>query len=125
MDPRCTKMTPNGSKRPKITPRPTLSHQDGPNMSPDGPRVSQHGIRVYLRGVTGCVSSVVLGPGMMCPYVIGRDSWDRGGQESVVRPDFNSPQDLGEEALTERTRLTVETDFPDNIVIVVVAVVFC
>ena len=55
---------------------------------------------------------------MMCPYIIGRDSWDRGGQESVVRPDFNSPQDLGEEALTERTRLTVETDFPDNLVIV-------
>ena len=74
-------------------------------------------------GVTGCVSSVVLGPGMMCPYVIGRDSWDRGGQESVVRPDFNSPQDLGEEALTERTRLTVETDFPDNLVIVVVVAV--
>ena len=60
---------------------------------------------------------------MMCPYVIGRDSWDRGGQESVVRPDFNSPQDLGEEALTERTRLTVETDFPDKLVIVVVVVV--
>ena len=55
---------------------------------------------------------------MMCPYVIGRDSWDRGGQESVVRPDFNSPQDLGEEALTERTRLTVETDFPQDLVIV-------
>ena len=59
----------------------------------------------------------------MCPHDIGRDSWDRGGQESVVRPDFNSPQDLGEEALTERTRLTVETDFPDNLVIVVVVVV--
>ena len=106
-----------------MTPRPTLSHQDGPNMSPDGPRVSQHGIRVYLRGVTGCVSSVVLGPGMMCPYVIGRDSWDRGGQESVVRPVFNSPQDLGEEALTERTRFRVETERPHDIVIVVVVVV--
>ena len=54
---------------------------------------------------------------MMCPYVIGRDSWDRGGQESVARPDFNSPQYLGEEALTERTRLTVETDFPQDLVI--------
>ena len=57
---------------------------------------------------------------MWCLDGIGREIWDRGGQESVVRPDFNSPQDLGEEALTERTRLTVETDFPDNLVIVVV-----
>ena len=47
---------------------------------------------------------------MLCPHEIGRDSWDRGGQESVVRPDLNSPQDLGEEALTERTRRRVETE---------------
>ena len=59
---------------------------------------------------------------MMCPHVIGRDSWDRGGQESVGRPDFNSPQDFGEEALTERTPDLFETDFPHNLVIVVVVV---
>ncbi len=47
---------------------------------------------------------------MLCPHDIGRDSWDRGGQESVV--DCNSPQELGEEALTERTRLRVETERP-------------
>ena len=56
---------------------------------------------------------------MMCPYVIGRDSWDRGGQESVGRPDFNSPQDLGEEALTERTPDLFETDLTHYVVIVV------
>ena len=54
---------------------------------------------------------------MMCPHDIGRDSWDRGGQESVGRPDFNSPQDLGEEALTERTPDLFETDFPQDLVI--------
>ena len=40
---------------------------------------------------------------MLCPDAIGRDSWDRGGQEYVVRPDLNSPHELGEKALTERT----------------------
>ena len=63
--------------------------------------------------------------GMMCPHDIGRDSWDRGGQESVVRPDFNSPQDLGEEALTERTPDLFETERPHDIVIVVVVVECC
>ena len=62
---------------------------------------------------------------MWCPHDIGREIWDREGQESVVRPDFNSPQDLGEEALTERTRLTVETDFPQDLVIVVVVECCC
>ena len=56
---------------------------------------------------------------MMCPHDIGRDSWDRGGQESVVRPDFNSPQDLGEEALTERAPRRKETERPHDEVIVV------
>ena len=42
---------------------------------------------------------------MLCPDDIGRDIWDRGGQESVEF--FNSPQELGEEALTERTRSRV------------------
>ena len=59
---------------------------------------------------------------MWCLDGIGREIWDREGQESVVRPDFNSPQDLGEEALTEWTRLTVETERPRDIVIVVVVV---
>ena len=40
---------------------------------------------------------------MWCPEDLGRDSWDRGGQEAVVRPDLNAPQGFGEEALTERT----------------------
>ena len=60
---------------------------------------------------------------MWCLDGIGREIWDREGQESVVRPDFNSPQDLGEEALTEWTRLTVETERPRDIVLVVVVVV--
>ena len=38
---------------------------------------------------------------MWCPHDIGRDSWEWDGQESVVWPDLNSPQELGEEALTE------------------------
>ena len=49
---------------------------------------------------------------MMCPYDIGRDSWEWEGQESVEWPDLNSPQELGEEALTEWTRNTVETERP-------------
>ena len=32
---------------------------------------------------------------MVCPDNIGRDSWDRGGQEAVVCPDCNSPQEFG------------------------------
>ena len=55
---------------------------------------------------------------MWCPHEIGRDSWDRGGQESVGRPDFNSPQELGEEALTERTPLGEGTERPQDEVIV-------
>ena len=57
---------------------------------------------------------------MQCPDGIGREIWVRVGRESVVRPDFNSPQDLGEEALTERTPLQEETDRPRYKVIVVV-----
>ena len=32
---------------------------------------------------------------MVCPDNVGRDSWDRGGQEAVVCPDCNSPQEFG------------------------------
>ena len=32
---------------------------------------------------------------MVCPDHIGRDSWDRGGQEAVVWPDCNFPQNCG------------------------------
>ena len=39
------------------------------------------------------------------PHAIGRDSWNRGGQESVVWPDSNSSQGVEEEALTERSPL--------------------
>ncbi len=67
-----------------------------------GPRC----IHGFLCGISGRPSSMY----MLCPHDIGRDSWDRGGQESVV--DCNSPQELGEEALTERTRLRVETERP-------------
>ena len=59
---------------------------------------------------------------MLCPHEIGRDSWDRGGHESVVY--CNSPQDLGEEALTERTPLEVETERPRVKVIVAVEYYF-
>ena len=60
---------------------------------------------------------------MWCLDGIGREIWDREGQESVVRPDFNSPQELGEEDLTEWTRLTVETERRRDIGSVVVVVV--
>ena len=72
-------------------------------------------INGLLCGISGRPNST----NVLCPDKIGRDSWDRGGQESVVRPDFNSPQDLGEEALTERTRLRGETERPHDTVIVV------
>ena len=63
---------------------------------------------------------------MLCPHDIGRDSWDRGGRESVVCPDYNSPQDLGEEALTERTDLFLETERPhDEVIVVVVVECYC
>ena len=59
---------------------------------------------------------------MLCPDKIGRDSWDRGGQDSVVF--CNSPQELGEEALTERIPKRKETERPhDEIIVVVVACV--
>ena len=47
---------------------------------------------------------------MMCPDEVGRDSGDRGGQASEVFQDWKSHQDLGEQALTERTLLGVETE---------------
>jgi len=36
-----------------------------------------------------------------CPEDIGRESWVREWPESVVELKMNSPQGLGEEALTE------------------------
>ena len=58
-------------------------------------------IKGFLGGISGRPSSMY----MLCPHEIGRDIWDRGGQESVEI--FNSPEDLGEEVLTERTRSRV------------------
>ena len=55
---------------------------------------------------------------MLCPYDIGRDSWEWEGQESEEWPDLNSPQELGEEALTEWTRNTDETEWPLDEIIV-------
>jgi len=43
---------------------------------------------------------------MWCPDGIGRDSWDRGGRESVGWLAPNSPHRMGEEALTEVWQLT-------------------
>ena len=55
---------------------------------------------------------------MLFPDKIGRDVWDRGGQDSVVF--CNSPQKLGEEALTERIPKRKETERPHDKIIVVV-----
>ena len=49
---------------------------------------------------------------MMCPDEVGRDSGDWGGQESEVCQDLKSHQELGEEALTERTLLGIEAERP-------------
>ena len=64
-----------------------------------------------MGGIIGSPGSM----NMVCPDNIGRDSWDRGGQESVVF--CNSPQEMGEEALTELI------PFRKYVVIVVVVVV--
>ena len=42
---------------------------------------------------------------MMCPDREGRDSGEWGGQKSEVLRDWKSRQELGEEALAERTLL--------------------
>ena len=53
---------------------------------------------------------------MMCPDEVGRDSGDWGGQESEVWQDLKSHQELGEEALTERTFLGIEAERPKILV---------
>ena len=49
---------------------------------------------------------------MVCLHGEGRDSGDWGGQESEVCQDLKSHQELGEEALTERTLLGIEAERP-------------
>ena len=49
---------------------------------------------------------------------IGRDSWDR--EKSEVYSDTGNPQYLGEEALAENLVAENETEWPHDIVIVVV-----
>ena len=49
---------------------------------------------------------------MMCPDGVGRDSGEWGGQKYAVLRDWKSHQELGEEALAERTLLGVETERP-------------
>ena len=49
---------------------------------------------------------------MVCPDNIGRDSWDRGGQESVVCPGLTPPKNLGEETPRGVDLLLVEADRP-------------
>ena len=51
---------------------------------------------------------------MMCPGDVGRDSGEWGGQESEVLQDWKSHQELGEEALAERTLHEVEMECPKN-----------
>ena len=71
----------------------------GPRGSPSGPHGEVVGCmgasRVSMWYISGRPNSMY----MLCPYDIGRDSWDREGQQSVLF--CNSPQELGEEALTE------------------------
>ena len=45
--------------------------------------------------VVCCIIGSPRSMNMVCPDNIGRDSWDRGGQEAVVCPDCNSPQEFG------------------------------
>ena len=52
------------------------------------------------------VFSVVRDSRMWCPHDIGRDSWVWGEQETLYTVD--SPHEVGEEALTERSPLSGE-----------------
>ena len=45
--------------------------------------------------VVCCIIGSPRSMNVVCPDNIGRDSWDRGGQEAVVCPDCNSPQEFG------------------------------
>ena len=56
---------------------------------------------------------------MWCPDGIGRDSWDRGGRESVGWPALNSPQKGGRVSSVS----VRETDRPWSKIIVVIIVV--
>ena len=88
-----------------------------PTWADLGPTWGSLGINGLLCGISGRPNST----NVLCPDKIGRDSWDRGGQESELI--CNSPQELGEEALTERTPKRKETERPHDKVIVVVVVV--
>ena len=74
-------------------------------------------INGLLCGISGRPNST----NVLCPDKIGRDVWDRGGQDSVVF--CNSPPKLGEEALTERIPKRKETERPHDEIIVVLVVV--
>ena len=65
------------------------------------------------------VFSVVRSSRMWCPHDIGRDNWVWGEQKTLEM--MNSPHELGEVALTERSPCREETGWPlDEMVVVVV-----
>ena len=58
---------------------------------------------------------------VLCPHEIGRDSWDRGGQDSVEQPDLNSPPRIwGKKPSLKVVPLRGETERPLDEVIIVV-----
>ena len=62
---------------------------------------------------------------MKCPYVIGRDVWDREGQESVDRSRLKFPPSRGKKPSPKGVFNRSETGRPrfKMVVVVVVAVV--
>ena len=56
------------------------------------------------------VCSVVRDSRMWCPHDIGRDSWVWGEQETLWM--MNSPHEVGEEALSERSSLSGGSGVP-------------
>ena len=67
--------------------------------------------RVFTLDMNGSLCCIIGRPPSMnmgCPDDIGREVWDRVGRESVDCLDPNSPQELGEEALTEWSHVAYE-----------------
>ena len=64
------------------------------------------------------VFTVVRDSRMWCPDDIGRDSWVRGEQEALKM--MNSPNEVGDEAPTERSPCREEAGWPLGKMIVVV-----
>ena len=90
--PRCP---PDAPRSPQVAPRcpPDVPRcrphapqmlPDVPQMPPDVPQMSQDAPHRCPPGLLCGISGRPSSTNVWCPHDIGRDSWDRGGQESVV-----------------------------------------